>query len=130
RDIRGYWLNVRASSYVASKRLPWRTHVHVGTKRYEVLSKLESESQYDLLYPLTMFAVDQSYFWGMLMYERDVDPNHQIVSEALMYRGLPSWDPQFSIGLMRYLEAEGRDTTMMFFALYFYMDNFLMGLNF
>ncbi len=130
REVLGYWTEEHASTYVFSKRTPFRSHLHIGAKRFEVNSKLESESPVSMVFPLTMIAVDQSYTWGMLLYERDYDMQQGFLSEAFMYRGLPSWDPQVGIGLLRYDDIGHRDVTMFFFSLHFYVDNFLLGYSF
>jgi hypothetical protein len=130
RDVLGYWMEQRASSYVFSKRLPGRAHIHLGVKRHDLYSKVESQSAVEAVYPLTMVALDQSYPWGMLVYERNFDTQQDFLSEAFMYRGLPSWEPQLGVGLAHYYSATFRDMTVIFLALYFNMDNFLLGINF
>ena len=130
RDVRGYWTEERSSTYVLSKRLPLRAHMHVGTKRHEVMNKLESESAIQAVYPITMLALDQSYSWGTLIAEHDYDSQQEIVSQAFIYRGLPSWEPEIGLGLVHYDQIGAQEVTMLFFSLYFKMDNFLLGYNF
>ncbi|MFC1517238.1 hypothetical protein ACFL5G_01650 [Candidatus Margulisiibacteriota bacterium] len=130
RNIRGYWAEDRGASYMLSKRLPGRAHLHLGVKRYETMTKLEGNDPAKNFYTFNVVGLDQSYDFGMLAYEADFDNVNNIKSEALMYRGFPSWEPQVGIGFTRYRPTSGREVTVLFISLYFHIDNYLLGYRF
>ncbi|MBU0579632.1 MAG: hypothetical protein KKA19_00495, partial [Candidatus Margulisbacteria bacterium] len=130
RAVLGYWTENRSSGLTLSKRLPWRTHIHLGLKRFEIMSKLESSDPENSLHNLRMVALDQTYEWGTLIYESVYDNYLHLKTEGIMFKFLPSWEPQLGIGLMRYHPVSGQEITMFFFSVYFNIDNFLLGFKF